>query len=157
MVMKWFHLAVGIVLFIAFCVTGRMMRLDFPDKDVIPPDLRILMRSRHIYILFNAMIFLVLGVYFRFSRRLWQRVIQIIGSVTILVAAAHLFWGWYLESYELGHFSDVSRWGIYLSLAGVGFHLIRSTCTSCRSRFRLYFLRSSGGSGSRSPNVMFTG
>jgi uncharacterized membrane protein len=124
MVMKWFHLAVGIVLFIAFCVTGRMMRLDFPDKDVIPPDLRILMRSRHIYILFNAMIFLVLGVYFRFSRRLWQRVIQIIGSVTILVAAAHLFWGWYLESYELGHFSDVSRWGIYLSLAGVGFHLI---------------------------------
>ena len=101
-----------------------MMRLDFPDKDLMPQDLRILVRSRHIYILFNSLIWLVLGVYFRFSSRMWQRLIQMIGSVTLLLAAAHLLWGWYLESYEIGHFTDVSRWGIYLSLAGVGFHLI---------------------------------
>ncbi len=122
--MKWFHLTVGLLLFIAFCITGRMMRLDFPDKDLIQPDLRILMRSRHIYILFSSLIWLVLGVYFRFSPRGWQRVFQVLGSLTLLLAAAHLVWGWYLESYELAHFSDVSRWGIYLSLAGVGFHVI---------------------------------
>ncbi len=122
--MKWFHLAVGILLFVVFCVTGRMMRLDFPEKEMMSQDLRILMRSRHIYILFNSLIFLVLGVYFRSSQRLWQRVFQIVGSLTLLLAAAHLVWGWYLESYETAHFTDVSRWGIYLSLAGVGFHLI---------------------------------
>jgi len=122
--MKWFHLAIGIILFIAFCVTGRMMRLDFPDKEMMPQDLRILVRSRHIYILFNSLIWLLLGVYFRFSSRMWQRVLQVVGSVTLLLAGAHLLWGWYLESYEIGHFTDVSRWGIYLSLAGVGFHLL---------------------------------
>lgn len=122
--MKWFHLAIGLLLFVAFCVTGRMMRVDFPDKELMPQDLRILVRSRHIYILFNSLIWIVLGVYFRFSPRIWQWVLQIIGSLTLLLAAAHLVWGWYLESYELGHFTDVSRWGIYLSLAGVGFHLI---------------------------------
>ena len=122
--MKWFHLAVGIVLFVAFCVTGRMMRLDFPDKDAIPADLRLLMRSRHIYILFNSLIWLVLGIYLRLSPRIWQRVFQVIGSLLLFLSAAYLIWGWYLESYELTHFSDVSRMGIYLSLAGVGFHLI---------------------------------
>ncbi|MFL6374137.1 MAG: hypothetical protein ACJ73D_05675 [Pyrinomonadaceae bacterium] len=122
--MKWFHLAVGIVLFVAFCVTGRMMRLDFPDKDAIPADLRLLMRSRHIYILFNSLLWLVLGTYLRLSPRIWQRVFQVIGSLLLLLSAGHLIWGWYLESYELARFSDVSRMGIYLSLAGVGFHLI---------------------------------
>src|SRR5438128_2378892 len=115
--MKWFHLTVGILLFVAFCVTGRMMRLDFPAKDLMPQDLQILIRSRHIYILFNSLIFLVLGVYFRFSPRMWQRVLQGLGTLTLILSAAHLLWGWYLEAYETGHFTDVSRWGIYLSLA----------------------------------------
>lgn len=124
--MKWFHVAIGAVLFVVFCITGRMMRVDFQDKDLIPQDLRLLMRSRHIYILFNSLIWLVLGVYFRFSSRIWQRVLQILGSLMLLLAAAHLVWGWYLETYVLAHFSNVSRWGIYLSLAGVGFHVIGS-------------------------------
>lgn len=41
----------GILLFIVFTVTGKYMRVDFPDKDAIDQFLRILMRSRHIYIL----------------------------------------------------------------------------------------------------------
>ncbi|MBV9242392.1 MAG: hypothetical protein JO314_10325 [Acidobacteria bacterium] len=122
--MKWFHLAIGLLLFVAFCVTGRMMRVDFPDKEIIPQDLRLLMRSRHIYILFNSLIWLMLGVYFRLSTRKWQIALQGMGSLLLLLAAAHLVWGWYLETYEIAHFSDVSRWGIYLSLGGVGFHLI---------------------------------
>ena len=122
--MKWFHLAIGIVLFAAFCVTGRMMRVDFPDKDLISPDLRLLMRSRHIYILFNSLIWLILGVYFRSNGRTLQRALQYTGSIFLFIAAGFLLSGWYLETYQLAHFSDISREGIYLSLAGVGFHLI---------------------------------
>ena len=122
--MKWFHLAVGILLFVAFCITGRMMRLDFPDKDLMSPDLRILMRSRHIYILFNSLIWLVLGVYFRPNERVVQRALQYTGSIFLGISAGFLVYGWYVESYLVGQFSDLSREGIYLSLAGVGLHLI---------------------------------
>ena len=122
--MKWFHLAIGVLLFIAFTITGRMMRLDFPDKTLIPPDLRILMRSRHIYILFNSLIWLVLGVYFRSSPVLYRRLVQYAGSLFLLIAAGYLLFAWYVESYELAQFSNLSRQGIYLSLAGVALHMI---------------------------------
>ncbi len=132
--MKWLHLVVGLALFVAFCVTGRMMRVDFPDKDAITPELRILMRSRHIYILFNSLIWLVLGVYYRSNPRVLQRAIQYFGSILLAVSAGLLIYGWYVESYQLAHFSDLSRDGIYLSLAGVGFHILGGIGSSERAR-----------------------
>jgi hypothetical protein len=122
--MKWLHLVIGIVLFFIFTETGRRMRIDFPDKDLIPQDLRILTRSRHIYILFNSLIFIVLGVYFRWAPRIAQRAFQVVGSLLLLTASGYLLWGWYVETYELAHFSNISRWGIYLSLAGVVAHIL---------------------------------
>jgi hypothetical protein len=122
--MKWFHLGIGVVLFVVFCITGRMMRLDFPDKDLISPDLRLLMRSRHIYILFNSLIWLLLGAYFRPNARVVQRALQYTGSIFLLIAAGFLVYGWYIETYQLAHFSDLSREGIYLSVTGAGFHVI---------------------------------
>ena len=123
--MKWFQLAVGSLLFILFCVSGRMMRTDFPDKDLISPELRILMRSRHIYILFNSLIWLVLGTYYTpDGRRPLNFALQRAGTLLLLISSGCLLYGWYAESYEFGHYTDISRWGIYLSLGGVGFHLV---------------------------------
>lgn len=100
------------------------MRVDFPDKDMIPQELRLLMRSRHIYILFSALIHLVLGVYFQLRPRPLQRVLQISGSVVLVTASCLLTWAWYVETYKIEHYSNISRYGIYASLAGVGLHLI---------------------------------
>ncbi len=122
--MSYVHLIFGIGVFIVFVTTGKYMRVDFPDKDLIPQDLRLLMRSRHIYILFNALIHLALGVYLVLRPRLWQKLIQISGSAALAVSSVVLIWAWYVETYQLTHFSDISRWGIYTSLAGVGLHLI---------------------------------
>ena len=122
--MKRLHLIFGILLFIIFAVTGRFMREDFPDKEIIPQDLRILMRSRHIYILFSALIHLVLGVYLQISRKTWRKVLQIIGSTLLIVASGLLIWGFIYDTYYAKTFSDIARFGIYFSLAGVGFHLI---------------------------------
>jgi uncharacterized membrane protein len=122
--MKHLHLIWGIILFIVFAVTGRFMRVDFPDKEIIPPELRILMRSRHIYILFSALIHLALGVYLQISLKTWRKASQIFGSVLLMAASGLLIWGFISETYYLRTFSDVSRFGIYLSLAGIGFHLI---------------------------------
>jgi NhaP-type Na+/H+ or K+/H+ antiporter len=122
--MKWFHLAVGTAVFIAFAVTGKYMRVDFPDKDVIPQDLRLLMRSRHIYILFNSLIHLVLGAYLVLRPIVLQKALQITGSILLTVASVLLVRAWYVETYDLQHFTDASRWGIYTTLTAVGLHLI---------------------------------
>lgn len=100
------------------------MRADFPDKDLISPELRLLMRSRHLYILFSALIHLALGVYLQFGPQIWRKAIQGFGSLLLVISSGLLLWAWYVETYQLQHFSNISRYGIYSSLAGVGFHLI---------------------------------
>lgn len=118
------HLIFGILLFVVFAVTGRYMRADFPDKDLIPQEFRILMRSRHIYILFSALIHLGLGVYLQLRPLLWQKVIQISGSAMLIYSSVMLVWAFVVETYQLQHFSSISRSGIYAALAGVGLHVI---------------------------------
>lgn len=122
--MKWLHLIFGILLFIVFTVTGRFMRVDFPDKDAIDQSLRLLMRSRHIYILFSSLVHIVLGIYLTLNTRLSQRVMQVLGSVVLVAASVLLVWAWRVETYDIQQFSDLSRNGIYLSLAGVVLHMI---------------------------------
>src|SRR5215204_396159 len=124
--MHWFHLIFGLLLFIVFAVTGKFMRIDFPDKDAIPQELRLLMRSRHIYILFSALIHLVLGAYLRMSVDVRARVLQYAGSFLLVAASVFLVWAFVTETYWLQHFSDISRYGIYMSLAGGGLHLLGS-------------------------------
>ena len=124
--MPWFHLIFGLLLFAVFAATGKFMRIDFPDKDAIPQELRLLMRSRHIYILFSALIHLVLGVYLRVSPVAAQRILQYAGSFLLTTASVLLVWAFVTETYSLQHFSDISRYGIYTSLGGVGLHLLGS-------------------------------
>ncbi len=86
--MSWFHLIFGFLIFIVFVTTGKYMRVDFPDKDAIPPELRLLMRSRHIYILFSSLIHLALGVYLTIRPQTWQRVLQYTGSFFLVLSRA---------------------------------------------------------------------
>ncbi|MGB7069538.1 MAG: hypothetical protein WBD22_08590 [Pyrinomonadaceae bacterium] len=122
--MAWFHLIFGIALFIVFTTTGSYMRADFPDKDAIPQELRLLMRSRHIYILFSALIHLALGVYLQLRPQFWRKVVQLGGSAVLTISSVILIWAFVVETYSLRHFSDLSRNGIYLSLLGIALHLI---------------------------------
>lgn len=100
------------------------MRADFPDKDAIPPEFRVLMRSRHIYILFSALVHLGLGVYLRLRPWVLQRALQISGSVVLVYSSVMLVWAFVVETYQLQHFSNLSRSGIYAALTGIGLHLI---------------------------------
>ena len=122
--MSWFHLIFGIAMFIVFVTTGKYMRVDFPDKDIIPQDLRLLMRSRHIYILFSAIIHLALGIYLQIRPQIWQRIIQFIGSAVLVFSSALLVWAFFVETYQTQQFSELSRNGIYAALWGIGLHLI---------------------------------
>lgn len=121
--MRRIHLITGIILFIVFLTTGQFMRANFPDKDIIPQELRILMRSRHIYILYCAFLHILLGVYIQ-MRPGWRRWLQYAGSSILYASAILLVWAFVAETYTFAHFSEISRFGIYTSLAGVALHLI---------------------------------
>lgn len=121
--MKRVHLIFGILLFVVFLITGQFMRTDFPDKDSIDQMHRVLMRSRHIYILFSAFIHIVLGIYLDMRPGTVPRSLQYMGSVLLLLASALLVWAFVSETYIYAEFSEISRYGIYASLVGVFFHL----------------------------------
>lgn len=121
--MRRLHLIFGILLFVAFLVTGQFMRADFPDKEIISQELRLLMRSRHIYILFSSLIHLALGSYLSIQAANAVRVVQYLGSSLLFVSSGLLIWAFVSETYLLKHYSDLSRYGIYTSLGGVLLHL----------------------------------
>ncbi|HEY0426286.1 MAG TPA: hypothetical protein VGC76_00640 [Pyrinomonadaceae bacterium] len=117
------HLLFGIIVFIAFLVTGRFMRADFPDKEIISQEFRLLMRSRHIYILLSSFIHIVLGLYLQISPQAWRKYLQIFGSALLMIGSVLLVYAFFYETYSLNHFSDLSRFGLYATLAGTFFHL----------------------------------
>ena len=118
------HLIFGIIVFIVFLVTGKFMRVDFPDKDVIPQDFRLLMRSRHIYILLSGLLHILLGLYLRIQPQVWRKSLQIIGSVLLFAGTVALVWAFAYETYTAKTFSEASRSGLYITLAGTIFHVL---------------------------------
>jgi len=122
--MAYLHLIFGLVLFIVFLVTGKFMRVDFPDKDIIPQDFRLLMRSRHIYILLSSLIHIILGVYLQIHAEVWRKILQIFASVLLIAGSVLFVWAFIFETYTTRHFSELSRFALYITLAGTVFHLI---------------------------------
>lgn len=122
--MAYLHLIFGIVLFVIFAITGKFMRVDFPDKEIIPQDLRLLMRSRHIYILLSSLIHIVLGVYLQIHATIWRKILQIFASFLLILGSVLFVWAFIYETYQTQHFSELSRFALYATLAGTVFHLI---------------------------------
>ncbi len=121
--MSYLHLIFGVSVFVVFLITGKFMRADFPDKEIIPQELRMLMRSRHIYILLSSFLHILLGLYLQTARQTWRKYLQIFGSVLLFSGTALLIWAFFSETYRTKKFSDISRYGLYLSLAGTAFHI----------------------------------
>ena len=92
------------------------------------------MRSRHIYILFNSLIHLTLGIYLQIRPQVAQRVFQYLGSTLLVISSGFLLWAFITETYQLQHFSDLSRYGINTSLAGVIAHLIGGVSLPARGK-----------------------
>ena len=122
--MSYLHLVFGIVLFIVFTMTGKYMRWDFPDKDIIPQDFRLLMRSRHIYILLSSLIHIILGVYLKIHPETWRKGVQIFASVLLMTGSVLFVWAFIHETYVTQHYSDLSRYALYVTLWGTIVHLI---------------------------------
>jgi uncharacterized membrane protein len=121
--MSYLHLIFGIAVFIIFLITGKFMRVDFPDKDIIPQDFRLLMRSRHIYILLSGFIHILLGLYLQTAKQRWRNILQVFGSLMLFAGTITLVCAFFYETYTTQTYSESSRSGLYLTLAGTLIHL----------------------------------
>ena len=122
--MRRFHIIFGLIMFVIFLITGQLMEAHFPDKETMSQHLRLLMRSRHIYILFASLIHLAMGVYLLISDVARTRYMQYAGSAFLTIASGLLIWAFFEETYSVQGYSEFSRFGIYLSAAGVLLHLL---------------------------------
>ena len=79
------HLIVGIAGIVAFLLSGQLLGHHHPGMEQLSAELRMMYVSRHIYLLVGALVNAVLGLYLQLQLSKWRRVVQIVGSIFILI------------------------------------------------------------------------
>ena len=74
--MRRFHQIFGWTIFLVFLLTGQYMSIYHNHLVGTPDGVRMLYRSRHIYILLAALLNIALGLYFSYAAERWRRVLQ---------------------------------------------------------------------------------
>jgi len=120
--MKRIHFVFGLVLVLVFLLTGQYM--EYVHNRTLPDGVRVLYRSRHIYLLFNALINITLGLYVLYAPSGWRRSLQITGSVLIIVAPAFLLVGFFYEPPRGANQTIVAPYGIFATAIGMLLHLV---------------------------------
>ena len=123
--MRRIHLAVGILTIMAFLATGQFMRMHAPPMEDLEDGLRMMYRSRHIYLLGSGLLNLLLGVYLRARAAGWRSGLQVAGSVLILTAPFLLVLAFFNEPGR-GLSADLwqSRFGLFALFGGCLLHAI---------------------------------
>lgn len=84
--MKLLHQIFGILVVVVFLLTGQYMDFYYPDKTLISEGMRMMLRSRHIYILLGGLVNIAVGAYFSWHRESWRKALQMAGSILLLIA-----------------------------------------------------------------------
>ena len=120
--MKRVHLIFGLVLLVVFILTGQYM--EYVHNRTLSDGMRVLYRSRHIYLLLNALINISLGLYVEYERSGWRRRLQVIGSILIMIAPAFLLAGFFYEPPRGADQTIMAPYGIFATAIGILLHLI---------------------------------
>lgn len=120
--MKRAHFILGITLVVVFLLTGQYM--EYVHNRELPDGARVLYRSRHIYILLNALINISLGLYIRFLPSGWRRSFQLIGSILIMIAPVFLLAGFFHEPPRGADETKIAPYGIFATALGMLLHLV---------------------------------
>lgn len=131
-VLRRIHLILGLLTIVAFVLTGQYMDRVHGHLGSMDPLPRMLFRSGHIYLLFSGLLNCLLGMTEMLKADLWRKVVAGIGSLALLVTPAFFLIGFFREPWMEGLNRPFARLAIYLSLAGVIFHLLAHTTFSSR-------------------------
>jgi len=84
--MKFLHQITGILIIVIFLLTGQYMDFYYPQMEGVNDGVRMMLRSRHIYILLAGLVNLGVGIYFIRQQRRWRWILQLTGSALLLIA-----------------------------------------------------------------------
>lgn len=119
------HLIVGLVMLLAFIVSGQIMLHHEPRLSVMSAETRLLYRSRHIYLLAGALMNVMPGIYLQLRPAGWRRAAQLAGSILLLLAPVLLLIAFLTEpQHGLQAEMPAGRSGILAMALGVGAHLV---------------------------------
>ena len=113
--MRRMHLVWGVVVLLAFAASGQVMLRHVPPMHRLSDDVRLMYRSRHIYLLGSGIANVLLGLYVVPCRAFWRRSLQFGGSVLLLTAPVMLSMAFLVET---GHGID-RTWRTSLGLYGL--------------------------------------
>lgn len=120
------HLAVGIGFLAIFALTGAYLRRTFPEAYHGDPGIRMMYRAGHIYILFAALLNVVLGVYFHRSpaQAARQRRLRTVGSALLLGTPGLLTVAFFVEPAGGGFGRPITVLAVFAIALGVVAHLV---------------------------------
>ena len=122
--MKLAHRISGIAGVVVFLLTGQYLLFRYPDMDRLDTGTRMLLRSRHLYILLAALVNVGIGLYFQASEKPRRRVMQKIGSALVIVAPWMLTAAFFYEPGRGILDMPLSHWALYLLFAGMMLHIL---------------------------------
>jgi hypothetical protein len=122
--LRWLHLVVGTAGVVAFIGTGLFMHIRLDHLVGMADGPRALWRSGHIYILFAALLNVVLGLYLARSPSKVGRAIQSMGSVLLLASLGLFLYGFFVETPLALIARPMTRNGIFAAFGGVLLHAV---------------------------------
>ena len=122
--MKRFHLGFGAFFLLVFVLTGQYMDHVHGHLDGMDVGPRLLYRTRHIFILFVALLHLALGTYLQPGSRPTRLLGQWVGSSLIALSGGLFVAGFVYEPGWRDLHTPFTHWGAYSVLAGVLLHAV---------------------------------
>jgi peptidoglycan/LPS O-acetylase OafA/YrhL len=119
--MKTLHRIFGVLVILAFLLTGQVM--EYHRVREMDDGARMMFRSRHIFILFAGLINLGVGVYFVYWRERWRKVLQMTGSMLLIIASLMLTIAFFYEPALKGLQRPLTLPALVALIIGVFCHL----------------------------------
>jgi len=124
--MKKLHLIFGVFALVVFLLTGQFMHRYYNHMVGVSDGVRLLYRTRHIFILLAALLNLGIGIYFSQRQQPWRKILQYLGSALIVTGSVLFMAGFFYEPKLENLYTPLSHWGTYTIVAGTFFHLFSS-------------------------------
>lgn len=123
--MKKLHLIFGVLVVMAFLLTGQYMDKHFNHLRGMTDAPRLLYRTRHIFILLSGLVNLGIGAYFTYRTETWQRAMQVLGSLLIFTSSFLFVIAFFYEPTLNNNLrTPLSHYGAYAIAMGAVLHVI---------------------------------
>ena len=122
--MKRLHLVVGVLTLIVFILTGQYLSRAYPHMADMDSGLRMLLRSRHLYIMLGGADWYAHGLGQTRQTGGWRAVEQQSGSVLLLAGPALFILGFFIQAPRGDLNAPLAPFGLYAVFGGIMLHLV---------------------------------